>query len=73
MRLSELIPLRYKYLFHIRWSHTLIYLTEIGILLFLLLNKMWIPLVLFLTLFVLEDYAHNKKITKIEEAARVSD
>lgn len=71
MKLRDLIPLRYKYLFHLRWSHTVIYLTELGILLFLLSKKSWIAFVLFLMVFLLEEYVYSKKINKLEEASRV--
>ena len=71
MKLRELLPLRYQYLFHLRWSHTVIYLSELGILLFLLSKKLWIALALFLAVFLLEEYIYSKKTRKIEEAARV--
>ncbi len=71
MKLRELLPLRYKYLFHMRWSHTVIYLAELGILMFLLIKEEWVFFALFMALIIAEDYAHNKKITKIEEASRI--
>lgn len=72
MKLRELIPLRYMYLNTLRWSHTMIYLSELGILLFFLLQGLWVPLALFLIFFVAEEYAYNKKVTKIEVAARIN-
>lgn len=72
MKLKDLFPLRYKYLVNLRWSHTIIYLAELGILLFLLTKKSWIAFTLFLVVFLLEEYAYSKKTSKIEVSARIS-
>jgi len=72
MKLRELIPLRYRYLISLRWSHTVVYLAELSILLFLTIQRRWIPLALFLTVFLLEEYVYSKKISKLEEAARIN-
>ena len=66
MKLIEKLNLDVKYLIHLRWSHTILQLSGLGIILFLLTRKSWIALVLFIILFFLEDFAYNKKITKIE-------